>query len=490
MLSQAAIVSSIDHFSDTVGGSLYPSYKELSYQQTLDHFDPTAHARWSHRYLLNDDYWDGRGKLPNGCRGPILMYTGNEGSITGFWESNGFMVQMLAPKWGALLFFPEQRFYGKSMPFGNLTLGTSHLRYLTTAQVLEDYVELLDHLKTTLPEAANCPVLAFGGSYGGTLTALIRASHPSSVAGGLAASSELGYYDVASWPSHGVDHFSFEDVVARDYREAEPRCLDAIQAAKQAIEAAPTEELLKVFHFCDERALGPSKTSTFTYALEGLPQQDYPYAIGSMPAKPVSYACQLLVKGLNAKDSDSMLSAAASVVGMAFGYDGSSCMQDYGIGGPGNTPGDGPGLGSWGWQSCTETLHRFSARTIRNYTFDYDSSAALCAKLYGSAVVPDTAALARQFGGYALADGSSGVSNIIWSQGTLDPWHGWWQQMVQPPEGSGIHHFLLQDSAHHLDLRGPHPQDPPAVTSARLAYEKIMHGWIQKASASPSAVVV
>merc|ERR1719229_955815 len=126
---------------------------------------------------------------------------------------------------------------------------------------------------------------------------------------------------------------------------------------------------------------------------------------------------------------------------MALGYGSSSpeakCIPYLGPGGPGNTPGDGPGLGAWGWQSCTETLHRFSARILRNYTFNYSGSAELCGKLYNRTVAPDTAALARRFGGYALAEGTAGVSNLIWSHGTLDPWHGWFQNMRTPPAGTG-----------------------------------------------------
>lgn len=480
----------VDHFHYAEDVQAYPSYQELNYNQSLDHFNPESHTRWSHRYLLNNDSWDGRGKLANGCKGPILMYTGNEGPITAFWGSNGFMNTVLAPKFGALLFFPEQRFYGASMPFGNASMTPEHLKYLTTAQVLEDYVELLENLKATVPGAAGCPVVAFGGSYGGTLTALIRASHPSSVVGGLAASSELGYYDVAGWAARGVNAFTFDDIVARDYQQAAPQCMDAIQATKKEMEAASDAELVKVLHLCNKKGLGPQKSSLFTYALESLPQQDYPYAIGSMPAKPVNFVCSLLVKGFNSKDPSALLQAASAVVALSFGYDGSSCIEDYGVAGPGNTPGDGPGLGSWGWQSCTETLHRFSARVIRNYTFNYDASANICANLYGSSVIPDTGKLAREFGGYALADGSSGIRNLIWSQGTLDPWHGWFQNMAAPAKGSGIYHFLMKDSAHHLDLRAPHPQDPPDVTAARAQYEKIIRGWIEEASGSSEAVMV
>ena len=32
--------------------------------------------------------------------------------------------------------------------------------------------------------------------------------------------------------------------------------------------------------------------------------------------------------------------------------------------------------------------------------------------------------LTREFGGYELSDGGVKMSNIIWSNGLLDPWHG------------------------------------------------------------------
>ena len=88
-----------------------PAYEELYYDQALDHFDPTAGATWSHRYLLRAQTWDGRGQR-GACRGPILVYAGNEGPIEAFWGGNGFMIDVLAPRLGALVVFPEQRFYG------------------------------------------------------------------------------------------------------------------------------------------------------------------------------------------------------------------------------------------------------------------------------------------------------------------------------------------------------------------------------------------
>jgi lysosomal Pro-X carboxypeptidase len=49
-------------------------------------------------------------------------------------------------------------------------------------QVLADYAVLLLHIKGTVPGAADCPVVAFGGSYGGTLTTYFRQRYPSSFA--------------------------------------------------------------------------------------------------------------------------------------------------------------------------------------------------------------------------------------------------------------------------------------------------------------------
>ena len=329
------------------------SYQTLSYNQTLDHFDPSDTRRWAHRYLFNDAFWDGSGELENGCKGPILLYTGNEGDITSFYAANGFMTDVLAPKFGALLVFPEERYYGASLPFGETASFTpENLRYLSTEQVLEDYVELLAHLKATLPGAAACPVVAFGGSYGGTLTTFLRAAYPAAVVGGLASSAPVGYYDQAGWAAHGVDEFTWADIATRDYAEADPQCLDAVHAAAAAVEAAaPDAALLALFGVCEASGLGPDRQSDlFYYALEGLPQMNYPYAIDAMPAWPVNASCAVLVDayagggaggGGNANASR-LVEAAANVTRMGLGLpapgEGAACMATLDEG-PGGVPG-------------------------------------------------------------------------------------------------------------------------------------------------------
>ena len=278
------------------------------------------------------------------------------------------MVNYLAPKWGAMLVFPEERYYGTSLPFGDASFQSHNLKYLTTEQILEDYVELIGHLKTTIPGASNCPVVAFGGSYGGTLTTFLRAKYPATVIGGLASSAPIGYYDKEGWAAHGVDEFTWSDIVTRDYADAHPQCLKQISAAMSAIEATPVSDLVQTFGVCDASGLGPdSHTELFAYALESLPQLDYPYPVGALPGWPVNVTCKNLVAAgsSNAK----LVAAAADITAKVIGKPPNGCIPTL-TEGPGEVPGDGPGDDSaWGFQSCTENLHQFSARgPIRSYT--------------------------------------------------------------------------------------------------------------------------
>lgn len=165
-------------------------------------------------------------------------------------------------------------------------------------------------------------------------------------------------------------------------------------------------------------------------------QSNYPYQIGDTPAWPVNAACDTLVSAyktcppaeeVGTKPTSSsrrtcLLAAAGSVTDMTLGTrDDAGCFATLEEG-PGNIPGDGPGLTAWGYQSCTETLHKFSSRGIRDYVFDFERSTEPCGELYH--VSPDTNVLTSRYGGYNLGDGNTDITNIIWSNGRLDPWHG------------------------------------------------------------------
>jgi len=78
------------------------TYKELYYTQKLDHFNVGETRTFQQRYLVNDDHWSQESTDP----GPMLLYTGNEGDITVFYDNTvikycaKFTVVMLQHKMG------------------------------------------------------------------------------------------------------------------------------------------------------------------------------------------------------------------------------------------------------------------------------------------------------------------------------------------------------------------------------------------------------
>ena len=351
--------------------------------------------------------------------------TGNEGDIEGFWESNGFMQDVLAPKLGAFLLFPEERYYGMSLPFGRETFApqnaAENAKYLSTRQVLADYAEIVKAVKASHEGMRNCPVVAFGGSYGGTLTTFLRLTYPDVVVGGLAASAPVGYYDPENWEKHGVDAFTWAGIISDVYGTTEhPECLERIESTRVALNDAAAEDLKVAFSLCEAKGLGPtSHADLFLYALESLPQLDY-------PAKefPVNKTCRILAAA-DAHNASSLIEAAAAITASSLGGSPGRCLATLPEG-PGQVPGDGPGgLTAWSFQSCSETLHLFSSATearnpkaggIRDYTFDLGAQKALCSRLWGGQV-PDPHHLAHEFGGYAISRKPGLISNVIWSNG-------------------------------------------------------------------------
>jgi len=80
------------------------------------------------------------------------------------------------------------------------------------------------------------------------------------------------------------------------------------------------------------------------------------------------------------------------------------------------------------------------------------------------------------FGGRNPGLDFAGSSNIIFSNGNLDPWHagGVLDNVMVNNEV-----MVIENSAHHLDLREPNAADPITVTEARTKEAKIITGWIE-----------
>lgn len=67
-------------------------------------------------------------------------------------------------------------------------------------------------------------------------------------------------------------------------------------------------------------------------------------------------------------------------------------------------------------------------------------------------------------------------SNIIFSNGLLDPWSGYGILNLINDKHEIV---IIPDSAHHLDLRSDHPNDPQSVRNARNFHLTKFKSWIR-----------
>ncbi|XP_027018620.2 dipeptidyl peptidase 2 isoform X1 [Tachysurus fulvidraco] len=448
-----------------------PQFQEKFFTQILDHFNYNSwgNGTYSERYLITDEYW-------RKGYGPIFFYTGNEGDVWDFALNSGFIVE-LAAKQEALLIFAEHRYYGKSLPFGQESFKVENVGLLTVEQALADYAIMITQLKEELG-ADKCPVIVFGGSYGGMLSVYMRIRYPNIVAGALAASAPI-----LSTAGLGDSRQFFRDVTA-DFENYKPSCKDAVKAAFQELQALAQQKeysrIQSAFLLCktpssdkDIHQLNGFLRNAFTY----LAMLDYPYEtsfMSKMPAFPVKVACEMM---LNESD---VLSALRDTVGIMYNSTGKqSCFDLYSLYVECADP-TGCGLGfnsyAWDYQACTEIEMCFESDNVTDMfppmPFTQSMREVYCAKRWG--VLPRPGWLKTQY----WADALSTASNIIFSNGDLDPWAN---GGVRKSLSDSLIAINIADGAHHLDLRASDERDPASVTKARQQEDIIIAQWVKAA---------
>ncbi|CAB3402606.1 unnamed protein product [Caenorhabditis bovis] len=457
-------------------------YEEGYLKVPIDHFSFNNDYEFELRYFLNTTHYvEG---------GPILFYTGNEGTLEAFAENTGFMWD-LAPELKAAVVFVEHRFYGKSQPFKSESYkNIKNLGYLSSQQALADFALAIQYFtKEKIAGASESPVIAFGGSYGGMLAAWLRLKYPHLVDGAIAASAPVFWFtdsDIAD------DTYDF--IVTRAFLDegCSRKAIDKGWLALNELSATENgRKFLNELFRLDEKSLIDKKEDVeflkayIRESFEAIVMVNYPYEssfLSPLPAWPVKEACKFAqVPGKTVEESAEQL---YKIVNLYYNYTGTKtthCANAEKCENAFASLGDPLG---WPFQTCTEMVMPLCGSGYPNDFFWNDCPFTIpkwseyCKKTFSS-IGYNSTLLRPTAGGRAFGAKKMPISNVVFSNGYLDPWSGGGYSKNDSVEGSVVS-VILKKGAHHYDLRGAHPQDTEEVKKVRAMETEQIKKWISE----------
>ncbi|MFH4974701.1 hypothetical protein AB6A40_001410 [Gnathostoma spinigerum] len=471
--------------------ALYSTANESPYKWETKYFDVVLdHCSYINtktfklRYLINTDHFK--------RDAPIFFYAGNEGPITHFAENCGFLFD-LAPKYNAAVVFAEHRYYGETMPYGEQSFDSiEKLGYLSAEQAIADFADLIVHFREkrliTENDAKNSPVILFGGSYGGMLAAWMRIKYPHLVQGAIASSAPVFWFLGTKTPED-----IYDVLVTKSFVNFGGCVKENVYNGFQAIDRlAETErgrrQLNEMFKLAPNSVLRKKDDSIHLKwfirgAFETMAMINYPYETGLMgkqPGYPVKVACEFF----NYKGEKSDIEKAETMYKMAnlfYNYTGKEVtFETISERFPSRKF---PDMG-WPWQICTEMVMQLCSNGLPNDFFWKDcpfttqKELEKCTDWFGYAGYKKELLrpywILKEYG-----DHFPSASNIVFSNGDIDPWSGGAWSDKDEVVGSLVS-IIIKDGAHHYELRGKNPKDTKSVIEAREKEEKYIKQWIDE----------
>uniref|UniRef100_A0A7S3RLM5 Uncharacterized protein n=1 Tax=Strombidinopsis acuminata TaxID=141414 RepID=A0A7S3RLM5_9SPIT len=179
--------------------------------------------------------------------------------------------------------------------------------------------------------------------------------------------------------------------------------------------------------------------------------------------------------GMSSRETE-LLNALHDSTNVYFNYTGQyPCTNLSDTEGTGNLDGYG-----WNILACNELFMPTAMNDESMFLpllIDYDAYTTYCQNTYG--LTPQYDWALDYFGGYDIEKDFLAVTNIVFSNGNLDPWMAGGLNYNVTADGSGIA-LLIEGGAHHLDLRAPTDQDPDFLIEARAIETANIKKWVDE----------
>lgn len=414
-----------------------------------------------------------------------------------------FVMEVLAPKFGAYVLQTEHRFYGTSIPTNDSS--DEFRRLLRPDQALADFVRLTQHIQEKIgcskdrssPEY--CPVITVGASYPGFLSAMMRFVYPDVVDMSYASSAPLKLYD------QSMNQYVYFDYVTQVAEEASPGCAHAYRStlvnAKEALKRSSIQTAAKKMGICHHKI--PKYIATpDTFANEITMMVGFSNADFNMDYHPpgdnhtdVIKACQAFQQPEKApldRLADYFVVKAESG---ATDHPGESCYDLHWdipsgkhariTGADWSGMGDGDTARTWEFQCCRDLIIRtgFGPNSMfLDRPFDLDWLDNHCQARFG--VSPEPTRMVDNWHFDDLV--GHGGSHILFVNGLKDAWS---PLSYTEDLSDTILALNLPSGAHHSDLNqvpdnqscGAEPgQECDDIIEGRVTIATILKGWIDE----------
>eukprot|EP00397_Hematodinium_sp_SG-2012_P007353 GEMP01007398.1.p1 GENE.GEMP01007398.1~~GEMP01007398.1.p1 ORF type:complete len:527 (+),score=113.71 GEMP01007398.1:119-1699(+) len=460
---------------------------EAFYEQRIDQFGNRIVHGKTH---FKQRYYE---CIPRGVEGwkagdPVFFYTGNENDVDLYVNLTGLMWEH-ANDFGAKLIFAEHRYFGRSYPFAKDSSGRlphedvrdpSKMRYLTTAQALADFNELILEMRG----GSRSAYIGFGGSYGGMLCTWLRMKYPDSIQGCIAGSAPVLNFEGIVPPFPSTAFAQLETFDATPAAGAAAGCNTTISRAWNVILATSTSVLQKKFSLCDVPTAASDVVNFFSNVLGLFAMGSYPFpsnymtwgdANALLPPYPMHVGCDILQRDGGSSDDGDLLDRLGEFA--AVYYNATKDKECFDV-----VADDDVGWALlWNVLVCTGMVipQGTDGKTDMFWKVDWDLPAftAYCKQQFG--LTPDTYYVARTFGNGTHDWVARKYSNIFFSNGEYDPWiTGGVNKLIPGGKAVDLIPFVIANNGHHADLMFAHELDTDGTLQARLLERALIKKWI------------